>query len=308
MILLPQEIVLPSLDFKRDVQQFGHNIDFQELSTSKGQRNYRRVIKRLEEINLPDPNLLKYNRMSLDEFTATLEELLIKILGESKREEIKHLNGLLKPTHELTLFDSVVEEDQKGADFIPKAIHINKKLSTIQLGSVANSYVRAMLAPYKGHELNRVLSNYHYYNLLSVLTEYIAIYELSEMLKEPSLRDTQSLVRAHNDKENAIEHRNCEKLKTQVSKMKLDRGTVVDMKMCFDFEEHSSFGHIVSDIYSRRLLDMYKEDPKALLTIMRHIIHGEQSINELLKFYNVSLTNEPTIERFESDLEMVKKI
>jgi hypothetical protein len=52
---------------------------------------------------------------------------------------------------------------------------------------------------------------------------------------------------------------------------------------------------------------MYQDDPKALLTIIRHIISGEKSIQDLLKHYDLSLTNIPTIENFKHELAKIKK-
>ena len=52
---------------------------------------------------------------------------------------------------------------------------------------------------------------------------------------------------------------------------------------------------------------MYQDDSKALLTIIRHIISGEKSIQDLLKHYDLSLTNIPTIETFNQELARIKK-
>ena len=51
---------------------------------------------------------------------------------------------------------------------------------------------------------------------------------------------------------------------------------------------------------------MYQDDPQVLLTILRHIISGEKSIQDLLKYYDLSLTNIPTIETFSTELNQIK--
>ena len=143
--------------------------------------------------------------------------------------------------------------------------------------------------------------------LLSILTEYIIAFELSNILKDESLQTKHSIIRAHHDKEHVTEHLATEKLKTQLSKLKLDRDTVECLRLYFDYESHNSFGYILSDIYSRRLFSLYQDDPKTLLSIIRHIIHGEKSIQDLLKHYDLSLTNIPTLETFNQELSLLKK-
>ena len=41
--------------FYMDSEKYGYDITFPELQFSKGTRNYNRILKRLTEINLPNP-------------------------------------------------------------------------------------------------------------------------------------------------------------------------------------------------------------------------------------------------------------
>ena len=307
MMLLPPEAIQQAYNFKVDAKTHGYDMTFKELQFSKGNRNYTRILKRLEEIKLPDPSLFTYNRLSLTELKSLLTEIMIKVLGEDHTSEIEYLNSLLYPTNTSEMFDSILEEEIVGNDFIPKRIHINRELSTIQVASTGHEYIHALLSKYKGKDFNRVMSNIHYKELLSILTEYIIVYELSDMLKDKSLREKHSTIRAKHDKDQATEHKATELLKGKLSKLQLDRQTIECLKLYFDFESHNSFGYILSDIYSRRLFSLYQDDPKTLLSIIRHIIHGEKSIQDLLKYYDLSLTNIPTLETFNQELSLLKK-
>ncbi len=306
-MLLPPEAIQQAYDFKMDAQRFGYDMSFKELSFSKGNKNYNRILKKLEEISLPDPNIFTYGNLTLDELKSILTEIMTKILGESRTSDIAYLNSLLYPTRTSEMFDSILEETIVGRDFIPKRIHINRQLATIQVASTGHEYIHALLSKYKGNNFNRVMTNIHYKELLSIITEYIIVYELSSMLKDESLKDKHSIIRAKHDKDQATEHSASEKLKVQLTKVKLDRQTIDYLRLYFDFESHNSFGYIISDIYSRRLLTMYQDDPKTLLTIIRHIINGEKSIQDLLKHYDLSLTNIPTLETFNQELSRIKK-
>ena len=182
-MLLPPEAIQQAYDFKMDTKRFGYDTSFKELSFSKGNKNYNRILKKLEEITLPDPSIFTYSTLTLDELKSLLSEIMIKILGEHHTSEIEYLNSLLYPTRTSEMFDSILEEEIVGHDFIPKRIHINRQLATIQVASTGHEYIHALLSKYKGHNFNKVLTNIHYNELLSILTEYIIIYELSQMLK-----------------------------------------------------------------------------------------------------------------------------
>ena len=307
MMLLPPEAIQQAYNFKMDAKTFGYDLTFNELQFSKGNKNYLRILKRLEEITIPDPYLFRFNRLSITELKELLTEIMIKVLGNDHTAEIEHLNTLLYPTNTSEMFDSILEETLVGNEFIPKRIHINRQLATIQVASTGHEYIHALLSKYKGKDFNRVMSNIHYKELLSILTEYIIVYELSDMLKDESLREKHSIIRAKHDKDQTSEHLASDKLKSQLSKLKLDRQTAECLKLYFDFESHNSFGYIISDIYSRRLLSLYQDDPQTLLSIIRHIIHGEKSIRDLLKHYDLSLTNIPTLETFNQELSLLKK-
>lgn len=307
MMLLPPEAIQQAYNFKMDAKTHGYDLTFKELQFSKGNKNYSRILKKLEEITLPDPSLFRFNRLSITELKELLTEIMIKVLGDNHTDEIEYLNSLLYPTNTSEMFDSVLEEEVVGNEFIPKRIHINRQLATIQVASTGHEYIHALLSKYKGKDFNRVMYNIHYKELLSILTEYIIVYELSDMLKDETLREKHSIIRAKHDKDQTSEHLASESLKGKLSKLKLDRQTVEYLRLYFDFESHNSFGYIVSDIYSRRLFSLYQDDPQTLLTIIRHIIHGEKSIQDLLKHYDLSLTNIPTLETFNQELSLLKK-
>lgn len=305
-MFLPQEAIQQAYNFKVDAETYGYDISFRELSFSKGNRNYNKILKRLEEIKLPNPSLFKYNNLSLDELKQLLTEIMVKILGENHTSEIVYLNGLLHPTRTSEMFDAITEEEIVGQDFIPKRIHINRQLATIQVASTGHEYIHALLSKYKGYNFNKSLTNIHYNELLSILTEYVIVYELSQILKDDSLREKHSVLRAKHDQDHAIEHKSADALSAKLPKLGLDRHTVDAIKLYLNFESHNSFGYILSDIYSRRLFTMYQDDPQTLLTILRHIISGEKSIQDLLKYYDLSLTNIPTIETFNTELSQIK--
>lgn len=307
MLLLPPEAIQQAYNFKMDAKKYGYDTTFKELTFSKGNKNYNRILKRLEEITLPDPSLFIFQKLTLEELKSILTEIMLKVLGEDHTSEIEYLNSLLYPTRTSSMFDSILEEEIVGNEFIPKKIHINRQLATIQVAATGHEYIHALLSKYKGPNFNKVMTNIHYNELLSILTEYIIAFELSNMLKDESLQTRHSIIRAQHDKDHVTEHNATEKLKTNISKLRLDRETIDCLRLYFDYEAHNSFGYIVSDIYSRRLFSLYQDDPKTLLSMLRHIISGEKSIQDLLRHYELSLTNIPTIETFNQEINKIKR-
>ena len=94
-MLLPPEAIQQAYNFKMDAATYGYDLSFKELQFSKGNRNYTRILKKLEEITLPDPTLFQYTNISLDELKSLLTEIMIKILGENYSSEINNLNNML---------------------------------------------------------------------------------------------------------------------------------------------------------------------------------------------------------------------
>ena len=140
-MLLPQEAIQQAYNFKMDAQKYGYDTSFKELSFSKGNKNYNRILKILESISIPDPSLFKYNNLSIEELNSLLTEIMIKILGDNYTSEIARLNSIIYPTKTSSIFDSVLEEEIVGDVFIPKRIHINRELATIQVASTGHEYI-----------------------------------------------------------------------------------------------------------------------------------------------------------------------
>lgn len=66
---------------------------------------------------------------------------------------------------------------------------------------------------------------------------------------------------------------------------------------------HNGYKYIIGDVYARRLLDMYKDDPATLLKLVSGIINGDQQVKDLIKYYRLSLTDKPTIYGYYDSVE-----
>lgn len=226
--------------FYEDAERFKYDITFPELQFSKGDRNYKRILSRLEKLNLPDPLSFKYSNLTIEELKSYLTELLSKIIGPEYKEEIIKYNSILKARNITNPFDSVIETNLEGSSPVIEGILISNQFSSIQIASTAHEYVHGLLNKYNNSDYNRVLSNIHYKELLSILIEYIICYELSELFKEDQLQEKHNIIRLHNDQEHAQEHASCELIAKNLN-------TMIPLiaqryKLYIAFENHSSFG------------------------------------------------------------------
>ena len=78
-----------------------------------------------------------------------------------------------------------------------------------------------------------------------------------------------------------------------------------------EYTQHTGYGVIISDLYATRLLDLYKDDPIKLISMVKGVIDGDTQIKELIKHYNLSFTDKPTTcgyyEKMEDALGKSKK-
>ena len=301
-----EEIMLQANFFFLDSDKYGYDITFPELQFSKGTRNYNRILKRLTEINLPNPDYFKYSTLTLPELKEYLMTILTKILGPEYKTEFENYNSLLKKSFIENPFSAALETSMNDDIVKLERIHISRQLASIQVVSTAHEYIHALLAKYNAYDYNKVLSNIHYKELLSILMEYISCYELSQILKEEKLQEKHNIIRLFTNKEHAEEHLECEKLIPLIQKT---QGAINnEYKKYIAFENHNSFGYITSDIYATKLFELYQDDPKTLLLFTKRIIEGEKSIKDLLSFYNISLNNPTTISTYNKRLENIPKL
>lgn len=301
-----QAAIYQATCFYEDAERFNYDITFPELQFSKGERNYNRILSRLKKINLPNPLLFKYTTLTIDELKEYLVSLLTKILGPEYTEEITRYNSLLKARNISNPFDSVIETNLDGKEPVIEHIYVSNKFYSIQVASTAHEYVHGLLNKYNQHDYNRVLTNIHYKELLSILIEYIICYELSELFKEDSLQEKHDIIRLHVNKQHASEHESSELLLRNIQA--IPPILAQQYKLYMAYENHSSFGYITSDIYATRLFEHFKDDPKTLLLFIKRIIDGEKSIKELLKHYNIALNNSDTFASYNKRLDNIPKL
>ena len=301
-----QEVLFQASCFYEDADKYQHDITFPELQFSKGVKNYNRILNRLQRINLPDPKQFQYTTLTLMELKEYLIEMLTKILGPEYKEQIANYNELLKVSRIQDPFDSTLEISLEHEFPEIKNFYISDRMSSIQVASTSHEYIHGLLSRYITHDYNRVLSNIHYKELLSILIEYIVCFELSNILKSDNIQEKHNIIRLFTNQQHSQEHEATQRLSKELNK--LPSFLANQYKLYVAYENHSSFGYITSDIYATRLFEFYQEDSKTLLSFMKKIIEGEKSIKDLLKHYNISLNNTETFIKYSERMEKIPKL
>lgn len=302
-----EAILKQTKDFEVDCHLYNYDTTYQEFKFSRGVKNYNNILKRLKEINLPNPQMFQYTTLTLEELKSYIQEILDKIFSSKYTSIISEYNNLITLEPIPNAFEATLESDVQEDKHIIKKFHLSDKLASIEIVAAAHEYIHALLAKHITTNFNQVISNVHYRELLSILIEYITIYELSELLKQDRLEEKHNIIRIQNCQDHARSLEENHQLLVYMNKALKNPELVSGIKQCVSYAEHNAFGYIVSNIYALKLFTYYQADPKALIDFFTAIIDGEQSISNLLKHYNLDIRNKDTLEPFNLRLEKAKK-
>lgn len=304
-MILPADVLREVNDFFEDLTKFNINHEFRELNFSRGNRNYERILKRLEGLNLPDPSLLIFQSLTLKEIKELLIQIMCKIFGSNYKEKIQFLNRMIRLENINDPFEATIEEKFEGDILHPVNVFISNQCKSIQVVSTGHEYVHCFQSPYVTTLYNRKINNIHYKELLSIIVEYIVCYELSIMLKDDTLLAKHDLIRINHDFNQAQERKASLAIEPKLNKLNpIDRD---QLKSYIEYQKHNSFGYIISDIYATHLFDEYLDKPETLIQIIKEIIESDKCIMDLITYYNLSLTNQEVIGKYNAKIDEVSK-
>lgn len=292
------QALIEASDYVDDMQKYGYRNTFDEISFSRGRRNYERLLNTLSTLNLPNPETFKYSKLTIQELQQYLLDILTKILGPEYHDQINKYNQMLKLEPITNPFDATLETTYQNGIWVPLNFHVSNKLSSIEVVSIAHEYIHGLLSKYTISGYNEVLSNIHYKEFLSILVEYITCYILSNLIPHDDLEYKQRINRVQAEHLMTLENIETRKLSTILNKLPKSRPDIALYQKYVIYDEHKTYGYIISNIFSYRLLNYYFADERTLLNFIRSIIAGEKSIADLIKYYDLSLSKEDTIKPY----------
>lgn len=164
------------------------------------------------------------------------------------------------------------------------------------MANVVNSEITVLLNPlYKNFD--HTIANVHYQRFPGIVATYVAIYELSKILKSENIIDIYEKYYIHNDT-NLAKDRN----KIIISMLPPYRH-----KDLFEHNEHNKFSFLVSDIYSTSLIEAYLNDEIEFFKKFRMMIAGEISIPDYLNYYGLNLKDNNVMLKYLNKVDEVAK-
>lgn len=290
-------------DLLDDVDNYKHQVDvlrydnsFLEFEFSRGQKNYERIIKKLQNVHIEEPIPLSAKNLDIEKFKYYVTTILRKILKDKYEDDIKIAKTFINPT----TYSHPTDVATKYKDILgistPYEFMMSSQLNYIQIAHVINSEIRVLLKPlYKN--FSNTIGNIHYQKLPGIIATYVAIYELSNLLNNKEIisnfedyyiySDTQSAQNTGKDIINVLpEYRH---------------------KDLIEHKQHEQYSFIISDIYSTNLIEKYLEDEQTFLITYMKMIEGVISISDFLGYYGINLKEKNVTLKFLNKVEEVEK-
>lgn len=282
--------------YKYDVEVLHRDNSFREFEYSRGQKNYDSIIRRLKSIDIPEPEVLLSKTIELEEFKEYFVTILRIILGEKYEDDIRIAKTFITPkdySHNVDVKTGY--KDIRGIS-TPCEFVVSKNLNHIQLAHIINSEITVLLRPlYK--DFAHTITNIHYQRFPGIIATYIAIYELSKILKSENLIGDYEQLYISDD---SIQAKNkYEEIIYALPKFR--------QKDVLEHYEHNRFSFLVSHIYSTSLIEAYLNDEVEFFKKFRTMIAGEISIPDYLDYYGLNLKDKNVTLKYLNKVDEVEK-
>lgn len=283
-------------EYKYQVKSLQYDNNFREFEFSRGKKNYDRIVKRLQSINLPESQIILSESIDIEEFKNYVVTILRKILGDKYEDDIRIAKTFINPKSYSIQTDVATKyRDIRGIS-IPYEFAISDKLNYIQLAQVINSAITVLLKPLY-QNFAHTIANIHYRRFPGIIATYVAIYELSNLLNQDKLITSYEDYYIYND----------------IGYAKDKGKEIIDMlpeyrhKDLLEHNEHNKFGFLVSDIYSTSLIEKYLEDENGFLTKYKMMFEGEMSVPNYLDYYGLNLKEKNVTLKYLNKVDEVEK-
>lgn len=179
-----------------------------------------------------------------------------------------------------------------------------QKIHNIEVGSLESLYDVITLSHENMHGLllcfNKIpkCTMYCYNEVLSIFFEKFAAYHLT-----PMQANIENLWQSFRKKSTKIAAESYKEETMFLKRKNLDEKT----RLVTEYIVDSGYTYIIGDIYSERLLELYKQDPKEISTRVSHIIDREETLPKVLQDLDINITNQNTIKTYQKCLHQISK-
>ena len=288
--------------YLKKVYEKKYDNKFLELEYSRGRKKYELICSLLRQINLPNPKSIYENCLDLNQFKSILKELLYKIVGYGFKDDIETYTSLIKCSNEPFIDDDTITTMTNIHNYeMPTELKVSNNLNHYSLGGTAKAEAKIMIRPLY-QNFDKTIMNIHYEDIIPMLIQYIFLYELSNLL--------------HTKKNIEINYQ--EKMIITLSGMLKNGNPINELykkaggylfersKQVDEWEQHSIYSSILTEIFCNSLMEYYHNDPEAFKIKLNSLMTGKISMKDYLSYYNLSLNND-TSNKYIKKIELISK-
>lgn len=285
-----------AIEFFNSKNLYNYNCDFKELGSNKGNIQFKRLCRKLADLQFDIPNKFNYQKVSLNELKEIVFQLYSELLGNYKLDEIKLFNSLLETRSfsyigSFEYFESVIGLDVPTGEV--NCILTSDKLYSIQALAVSHEYMHGFLRFYEADKFNDFYTNFHYHELLSNLIEFILENKVASLFPNDDIIKGHRIIRFSHDKESAIMY-------SKIFSFPLD-----DKEK--EYINHVTYENMVSDVYAVALKEKYLENPSLFVQKLKELLDCNINLGEFLKYYDIKFGNNETINAYSNDIMKLEK-
>lgn len=308
-----------ALEYQHDIDTYGYNDTILEFTTKNGQKNYE-MLKGLIEKTKVKVSKEYESPTLLGNLKQYITIALTNIYGSSIISDLKYYKRLIKPEIYPDILDVTAECDtdyKKGVKAIQKVV-ISQNIDEIQTAPLCFTFINEYMRPYTKEKLEYTYGSIYYTRLPGLLTEQLALLELEQELYDKSLLEKVQKIRIKtfqgiegintlfNEKSNKLYNDICsELLKELHGNRPLEEQIKYNIQALKKWEIYDKYSYFIGDVYATRLLELYKDNKEEMKNYLREILNGQRTLLDLLINYQVSLTNDETIDAYKKKLERI---
>lgn len=278
---------------KEKIEKLGLSEKKPDIATKNAQNIFNEIIKQIYSIHTSIPKITAFQSITNDECIALTQQFYSQLF-DGKYDYF--IEELIKKTKICKLYpwynaEICYELNYEGNRQRIDNITIDQDTTLFHSVELSHEYAHGLLSA------NKIIPGtlVCYQELISILLEKIAAYHLSKI--QPDIEYKQVQFRKTGTKDSSDTYRK-ETTFLQYNAEEIGKKTALVTNYYID----KAYSYIIGDIYSEKLLEFYKQDPKEISSRISRIIDRKETVTKVLRDLDVSLTNQDTIKTYQKSL------
>lgn len=313
--------------FEDDIRRGVINPNIVDLSTSKQKTPYQQYINKIIRLN-PKEYFTDSMPEFKEDFFKIASYLVIQIFGQEYFNEFRELIlNKLYVNQSKVLFDGVsiqVSDAENNYKRLENAIEIPDFTHLSSIVCLLHEFTHYICQKHnltfnKKMYYEEILSIYVEKRAIELLNQILHVQPFTSKIEETRLEGIKwhytehkaeldilykTIEQLHRDaKTNMFARLNIELMKRDIPQVEsLDR-----FKRFIQFYENRSAGYGLGYLYSESLLSHHLDDPTTAHKKLQQVLSTDISLEELLRYYNISTDNRQVYDTVDRKLELIKR-